>query len=49
MQRVLRGLGDGPGAMELLSYAYFDREYFRRQIDLGRQAAEAALAAGWQL
>ena len=49
LQRVLRGLGDGPGEMELLSYAYFDAEYFRRQFDVGRQAAERALAVGWEL
>lgn len=49
MQRVLRGLGDGPGAMELLSYAYFDSEYFRRQIALGAEAADRALATGWQV
>lgn len=49
LRRALRGLGDGPGAMELLSYAYFDTEYFQRQFDIGRQAAERALAAGWEL
>lgn len=47
LRRVLRGLGDGPGAAELLSYAYFDRDYFDAQIDLGIAAADRALATGW--
>lgn len=47
LQRALRGLGDGPGARELLSYAYFDTDYFTAQIEVGRAAAEQALAAGW--
>ena len=49
LQRVLRGLGDGPCEMEVLRSAYFDAEYFRRQFDVGRQAAERALAVGWEL
>lgn len=47
VSRTLRGLGDGPGAMELLSYAYFDNDYFTAQIEVGREAADKALAAGW--
>jgi NTE family protein len=45
--RLLRGVGDGPGRQELLSYTFFDDEYFARQIDVGRRAAEDALVAGW--
>lgn len=47
--RFLRGLGDGPGAMELLSYIYFDDTYFAAQIDVGIAAAEKALSGGWQV
>ncbi len=46
--RLIRGLGDGPGRAELLSYLAFDRDYFLAQVELGRKAAEAALAQGWQ-
>lgn len=49
LSRFLRGLGDGPGAMELLSYAYFDSEYFQAQIEIGVEAADRALAGGWTL
>lgn len=48
LRTFLRGLGDGPGAMELLSYAYFDSDYFDAQINVGIEAAEATIAAGWQ-
>lgn len=44
---LLRGLGDSPGRLELLSFLYFDSDYFAAQLDLGARAAEAALAAGW--
>ena len=47
--RVLRSLGDGPGRAELLSYLAFEQEYFAAQIVLGAEAAEAALARGWEL
>jgi NTE family protein len=46
--RLLRGAGDGPGQQELLSYMFFDDEYFTRQIDLGRETARAALDVGWE-
>lgn len=49
VQRLLRGVGDGPGTQELLSYAYFDSEYFTAQIALGEAAAWQALDAGWSL
>jgi NTE family protein len=49
LRSFLRGLGDGPGEMELLSYAYFDADYFDAQIDVGIEAAEKALAAGWKV
>jgi NTE family protein len=45
--RVLRGAGDGVGRRELLSYLLFDEEYFAGGIELGRRAAEQALAVGW--
>lgn len=46
--RVLRGAGDGVGRRQLLSYLLFDEEYFAAGVELGRAAAEQALAAGWQ-
>lgn len=49
LDRLLRGLGDGPGRRELLSYVMFDERYFTAQAELGRQAAKRALAAGWSL
>jgi hypothetical protein len=45
--RLLRGVGAGPGQQELLSYTFFDDEYFSAQIELGIAAADAALAGGW--
>lgn len=47
LRNTLRGLGDGPGEMELLSYAYFESDYFGAQIQVGIEAAEKALAEGW--
>jgi len=47
MERVLRGLGDGIGQVEILSYLFFDDEYFAAQMRLGADAAKAALARGW--
>lgn len=47
LRSFLRGLGDGPGEMELLSYAYFDSDYFDAQIEVGMKAADAAIAQGW--
>jgi NTE family protein len=46
--RFIRGAGDGVGRRELLSYLFFDPEYFARSIDLGRAHARAALQQGWQ-
>jgi len=46
--RLLRGAGAGPGQQELLSYMFFDDEYFARQIELGQVAADRALRRGWQ-
>lgn len=43
LQRLLRGLGNGPGAKELLSYIYFDSDYFAAQFTPGRAAALAAI------
>ncbi|MCB0914156.1 MAG: patatin-like phospholipase family protein [Actinobacteria bacterium] len=49
LNHLLRGLGDGPGRRELLSYVMFDESYFTAQIALGAAAAERALRDGWQL
>jgi NTE family protein len=49
LDRALRGIGDGAGRRELLSYLFFDADYFSAQIDLGRRAASAALDVGWSL
>jgi NTE family protein len=46
--RAIRGAGDGVGRRELLSYLFFDEEYFAAGIELGRAAARAALATGWE-
>lgn len=46
--QALRGAGDGVGRSELLSYLFFDEEYFAESIELGRKTAAAALARGWQ-
>jgi NTE family protein len=46
--RTLDALGSGIGRDELLSLIYFNRKYAEQQVDLGRQDAKAALAAGWQ-
>jgi NTE family protein len=47
--RLIRGGGDAVGRRELLSYLFFDEEYFTASIELGRAAAVAALNTGWQL
>ena len=46
--RALRGAGDNVGRRELLSYLFFDEEYFAAGVELGRAAATDALAAGWE-
>ena len=46
--RALRGGGDAKGRRELLSYLFFDEEYFAAGIELGRAAAKAALSRGWE-
>ncbi len=43
LERVLRGIGEGTGQRELLSYVLFDDEYFAAQIDIGHNAALAAV------
>ena len=43
LERVPRGLGEGTGQRELLSYVLFDDEYFAAQIDIGANAARAVL------
>lgn len=45
--RLIRGGGDAVGRRELLSYLFFDEEYFAASIDLGRQAAQQALSLDW--
>ncbi len=46
--RILRGAGDAVGRRELLSYLFFDEQYFTESMELGRRCAARALAAGWQ-
>ena len=46
--RLIRGSGDAVGRRELLSYLFFDEQYFTASIELGRAAAVAALNTGWQ-
>jgi len=46
--QAIRGAGDSVGRQELLSYLFFDEDYFKAGIQLGRQMASDALAAGWQ-
>lgn len=47
--RALRGAGDGVGRRELLSYLFFDEEYFSAGVELGRAAALESLETGWEL
>jgi NTE family protein len=46
--KVIRGTGDDVGRRELLSYLFFDEDYFAAGIELGRRAAAAALSRGWE-
>ncbi len=46
--RIIRGAGDAVGRRELLSYLFFDEQYFAAGIELGRRCAASALAGGWQ-
>ena len=46
--QAIRGAGDGVGRRELLSYLFFDEDYFAAGIELGRSTAAAALSRGWQ-
>lgn len=46
--QAIRGAGDAVGRRELLSYLFFDEEYFAAGIELGRRTAAAALTRGWQ-
>ena len=46
--QLIRGAGDAVGRRELLSYLFFDEEYFAAGIELGRRTAAAALSRGWQ-
>lgn len=48
MGRAIRGAGDANGRSELLSYLFFDEEYFAAGIELGRKSAADALAIGWE-
>jgi len=44
MRRAIAGVGSGRGNDEMLSYLFFEPEYARQQIQLGRQDARAKLA-----
>jgi NTE family protein len=46
--QLLRGAGDAVGRRELLSYLFFDEDYFAAGVELGRAAATEALARGWE-
>lgn len=46
--QLLRGAGDAVGRRELLSYLFFDEEYFAASIELGRRTAAGVLSRGWQ-
>lgn len=46
--KALRGAGDRVGRRELLSYLFFDEEYFSAGVELGRSAAAEALGRGWE-
>lgn len=46
--QAIRGAGDAVGRRELLSYLFFDEEYFAAGIELGRKTAADALSLGWQ-
>ena len=46
--QAIRGAGNAVGRRELLSYLFFDEDYFEAGIELGRRAATDALADGWQ-
>ncbi len=44
----MRGAGDAVGRRELLSYLFFDEDYFAESIELGRTVAAEAYARGWE-
>lgn len=46
--RTLRGAGDSVGRRELLSYLFFDEDYFAESIRLGADTAAEAWAEGWK-
>ena len=46
--QAIRGAGDAVGRRELLSYLFFDEEYFAAGIELGRRTAATALSRGWE-
>lgn len=46
LERVLRGIGEGTGQRELLSYVLFDEEYFNAQITIGETAASCPALLG---
>jgi hypothetical protein len=46
--RAIRGAGNAVGRRDLLSYPFFDEEYFAAGIELGRRTATGALSRGWE-
>ena len=46
--KAIRGAGDDVGRRELLSYLFFDQEYFAAGLELGRKTASSALSRGWE-
>lgn len=49
IENVVKRLGSGKGADELLSYVLFDPAYFEAQIQQGENDAADALASDWQV
>lgn len=47
--KAIRGAGDAVGRRELLSYLFFDEEYFAAGVELGRMTAREVIGQGWQL
>lgn len=47
--KAIRGAGDAVGRRELLSYLFFDQEYFAAGAELGRRTAREAIGQGWGL
>ncbi len=47
--KAIRGAGDAVGRRELLSYLFFDQDYFAAGVELGRTTAREVIGQGWRL